>query len=321
MAETMELIKQEEARYFAEVMERIRTQIARETAAYDDAEKELRTYLYSSWEDGTHMGASIDRLIEAVQIGKFARTQELLADKRLNRIRNLQHLADSAYFARVDFTEEGEDETERIYIGRHTLYDEKDRTPMIYDWRAPISSIFYRFERGPVRFDAPAGEVRGVVSLKRQYEIRKGELLYFFDADVQISDDFLRRMLSENTSSRMKTIVETIQKEQDVVIRDSASDLLIVQGVAGSGKTSIALHRVAYLMYEGLQNRLNASDIVILSPNTLFESYISGVLPELGEQNITTLEFEEIAKKICGTRIGTVGTRNDYLEAMKTGAK
>ena len=306
----------EEKEYFESVMHHIDTQLAHEVEAYDNAEQELRTYLYSSWEDGTHMGASIDRLIEAVQIGRFARTQELLADKRMDKIRGLRRLLDSAYFARVDFTEDCEDELEKIYIGRHALYDEKDRTPLVYDWRAPISSIFYRFEKGPVSYDAPMGKVCGEVSLKRQYEIKKGNLEYFFDADVQISDEFLRKMLSKNTSSRMKTIVETIQKEQDVVIRDSNTDLLIVQGVAGSGKTSIALHRVAYLMYEGLQNRLNASDIVIISPNTLFESYISSVLPELGEQNITTLEFETIAQRITKGLVNEVGSRHAYLEGM-----
>ena len=121
MAEALELVREEEAQYFARVMERIRTQIVQETAAYDDAEKELRTYLYSSWEDGTHMGASIDRLIEAVQIGKFARTQELLADKRLTRIRNLQHLADSAYFARVDFVPDKTGRKQTVYLGLKTL--------------------------------------------------------------------------------------------------------------------------------------------------------------------------------------------------------
>ena len=306
----------QERQYFARVMQRIAAYLQQEVQAYDNAQQELRTYLYSSWEDGTHMGASIDRLIEAVQIGRFARTQELLADKRMDRIRALRALADSAYFARVDFTEEGDTKAEQIYIGRHALYDEGDRTPLVYDWRAPISSIFYRFEKGPVFYEAPMGTVRGNVSLKRQYEIRNGKLEYFFDADVQISDEFLRRMLSKNASSRMKTIVETIQKEQDVVIRDADSELLIVQGVAGSGKTSIALHRVAYLMYEGLQNRLQASDIVILSPNTLFESYISGVLPELGEHNSMTLEFEQIARRITQGYCGGIHTRNEDLEAM-----
>ena len=318
MAESGEklAIRQQEQRYFDDVMTHIRTQLETEVAAYDDAQAELQKYLYSSWEDGSHMGASIDRLIEAVQIGKFARTQELLADKRMDRIRALRALCDSAYFARVDFRAEGEKNPEKIYIGRHALYDERDRTPLVYDWRAPVSSIFYRYEKGAVEYDAPAGKVRGDVSLKRQYEIKDGALQYFFDADVQISDEFLRRMLSQNASSRMKTIVETIQKEQDVIIRDSDSDLLIVQGVAGSGKTSIALHRVAYLMYEGLQNRLSASDIVILSPNTLFESYISNVLPELGEQNIETLEFEQLAARILGRNAAKIRTRNEDLEEL-----
>ena len=304
----------QEQQYFDMVMAEIERQLREQVAAYEHAEQELQVYLNSSWEDGTHMGASIDRLIEAVQIGKFARTQELLADKRMERIRALRKLSDSAYFARVDFSENEEPE-EKIYIGRHSLYD-ADRSLLVYDWRAPISSIFYRFEKGPVSYEAPQGQVRGEVSLKRQYEIRKGVLKYFFDADVEISDEFLRRMLSQNTSAHMKTIVETIQKEQDVIIRDSSNDLLIVQGGAGSGKTSIALHRIAYLMYEGLQKHLNASDILIISPNTVFESYISTVLPELGEQNIQTLEFERIAAEVIGEPGLQIQSKNDYLETL-----
>ena len=146
------------------------------------------------------------------------------------------------------------------------------------------ASVFYRFMTEEAFYDAPAGRITGRVELKRQYEIRDSRLLYFFDTDRSINDEILKQLLSKNTSPKMKTIVETIQKEQDIVIRNLESDLLMIQGVAGSGKTSIALHRAAYLMYQGLQSRLAANNILILSPNSTFEQYISEVLPELGEE-------------------------------------
>ena len=186
----------------------------------------------------------------------------------------------------------------------------------VYDWRSPIASVFYRFVMGQAFYDAPSGRISGEVNLKRQYEISKGALEFFFEADVQIVDEFLRKILSQNTSSKMKTIVETIQKDQDIVIRDMENDLMMVQGVAGSGKTSIALHRAAYLMYQGLSNKLSANNIIIISPNSLFEQYISNVLPELGESNIVSLVFEEIVTTIL--QIQRIQSRNQFLENLIT---
>ena len=186
----------------------------------------------------------------------------------------------------------------------------------IYDWRSPIASVFYRFLTGPVFYDAPSGRINGEVNLKRQFEISCGKLEYFFDADVQIVDEFLRQLLSKNTSSKMKTIIETIQKEQDIVIRDMENDLMMVQGVAGSGKTSIALHRAAYLMYQDLQVKLSANNIIIISPNSLFEQYISDVLPELGESNVVSMVFEEIITKLFPNV--HLQSRNQFLENLIT---
>ena len=231
-----------------------------------------------------------------------------------NRIVRLQNVLKSPYFARIDFIYEGEEEAELIYIGRTSLQDQKSHQMYIYDWRSPVASIFYRFVTGPACYDAPAGRIEGLLSFKRQYEIRNGVMEYYFDADVQIVDEFLRKLLSQNTSSRMKAIVETIQKEQDVVIRDMENDLMIVQGVAGSGKTSIALHRAAYLMYQGLSQRLLSHNILIVSPNLLFEQYISRVLPDLGEENVVSVVFEEIAAKML--RCKKVQARDQYLERL-----
>lgn len=236
-----------------------------------------------------------------------------------NKISVLETLIQSPYFARIDFKFEDEDQFEPIYIGRSSLKEEKSREMYIYDWRSPIASVFYRFVTGPAFYDAPGGRITGEVDLKRQYEIKKGVLEYFFDADVQITDEFLRKLLSQNTSPKMKTIVETIQREQDMVIRDMENDLMMVQGVAGSGKTSIALHRAAYLMYQGLSNRLAAHNIIIISPNPLFEQYISNVLPELGESNVVSVVFEEMVSAILQRE--HIQSRNQFLENLITSKK
>lgn len=236
-----------------------------------------------------------------------------------HKITLLENIIKSPYFARFDFRFLDEDNFEKIYIGRTSLKKENSFDMEVYDWRSPIASVFYRFVLGQVYYDAPSGRIMGEVNLKRQYEIKNGELEYFFDADVNIVDEFLRKMLSKNTSTKMKTIVETIQKEQDIVIRDMENDLMMVQGVAGSGKTSIALHRAAYLMYQGLQKRLLANNILIISPNSLFEQYISNVLPELGESNVRSLVFEDIMRTIL--KHDQIQSRNLFLEHLITNSK
>ena len=234
-------------------------------------------------------------------------------DEYRKRVKMLETLIKTPYFARIDFRFE-DGETEAIYIGRRSLSDRVSREICIYDWRAPIASVFYRFMTGNAYYDAPCGRIDGELMLKRQFEIKNSKLEYFFDSDRAINDEILRQLLSQNTSPKMKAIVETIQSEQDVVIRDMENDLLMVQGVAGSGKTSIALHRAAYLMYQGTQAGLTADSILILSPNSTFEDYIAGVLPELGEENITSAVFETLLQGILKDR--TIQPHYDYLEQM-----
>ena len=236
-----------------------------------------------------------------------------------HKILLLEKMIKSPYFARIDFKFDDEDEFEKIYIGRSSLRKNSYQEMYVYDWRSPIASIFYRFMTGEAFYDAPCGRVTGELNLKRQYEIKNGKLEYFFDSDVQIVDEFLRQLLSQNTTAKMKAIVETIQHEQDVVIRDMENDLLMVQGVAGSGKTSIALHRAAYLMYQGLQTKLSANNIMIISPNSIFEQYISNVLPELGEDNVISSVFEDILSALLNGR--KIQSRNDFLENLIVNSK
>ncbi len=282
-------------------------------AEIDEAKREVRentthgiTNLYSS-ED-------FEALVELNQCVNPVTDKIVDYEEEQRKIALLENMIRSPYFARIDFKFEGEEECEEIYIGRSSLRKNSYQEMYVYDWRSPIASIFYRFMKGEAFYDAPCGRITGELNLKRQYEIRNGKLEYFFDTDVQIVDEFLRQLLSQNTTAQMKAIVETIQQEQDVVIRDMENDLLMVQGVAGSGKTSIALHRAAYLMYQGLQTKLSANNIMIISPNSIFEQYISSVLPELGEDNVVSVVFEDILSRILKDR--KMQTKNAFLESI-----
>ncbi len=279
------------------------------------AKKELR-------EETSHQIANLwgSEAFEALaELNQFVNpVEEKIADYEAeeNKIMMLEQLIKSPYFARIDFKYEDEEQYEKIYIGRSSLKKDNLYELVVHDWRSPIASVFYRFVTGQVYYDAPVGRIRGEVNLKRQYEIKNSELEYFFDADIQIVDEFLRKLLSQNTSAKMKTIVETIQREQDIVIRDMENDLMMVQGVAGSGKTSIALHRAAYLMYQGLQTKLSSNSITIISPNEIFEQYISNVLPELGESNVISVVFDDLLTDILQNN--RIQTKNQFLERLIT---
>jgi DNA helicase-2/ATP-dependent DNA helicase PcrA len=272
------------------------------------------------WEDTSRSVSGLwnmDNFHELVESSQYANpVSERVSDyeRGVAKILALKRLLYSPYFARIDFQFEGEEAFENIYIGRSSLQDGLTREMVVYDWRSPIASVFYRFGPGKAFYESPGGKVTGEVHLKRQYEIKDGKLQYFFDADIQIIDEFLRELLSRNASPKMKTIVETIQKDQDMVIRDLEMDLLMVQGAAGSGKTSVALHRAAYLMYQGLTAKLASNEIVIISPNTLFEQYIANVLPELGEKNVHSFVLEEIFGKVL--QADSIQSRNQYWESL-----
>lgn len=213
--------------------------------------------------------------------------------------RGLEKLRESPYFARIDFKDS---ETEiPVYIGIRGFRDETRQT-LIYDWRAPISSMFYDYEVGPASFKAPVGVIEGVIILKRQYKITHGHMEYMIETNVNIDDEILQKELSGNSDEKMKNIVATIQKEQNDIIRNEEANVLIIQGAAGSGKTSIALHRIAFMLYR-FKNTIKSSDMLILSPNKVFGNYISNVLPELGEDNIQELGFEEIVREVLGSKV------------------
>ncbi|MFL0247713.1 RNA polymerase recycling motor HelD [Candidatus Clostridium stratigraminis] len=209
-----------------------------------------------------------------------------------------ERIVQSPYFGRINFHEEGDEKAEKYYIGISNLVND-NLDFLVYDWRAPASSMFYDYEIGKASYKCPEGIIDGELVLKRQYKINKGEIKYMFDSNLKIDDEILQEILGKSTDSKMKAIVTTIQREQNKVIRNEEYNNLIVQGPAGSGKTSIALHRIAYLLYKH-REEITAENIVIFSPNEIFNDYISNVLPQLGEDNIYQTTFKEYMHKSLG---------------------
>ena len=158
-------------------------------------------------------------------------------------------MLDSPFFGRVDFIYEGEEEAEPFYIGIGNFAQRTGATPLIYDWRAPVSSLFYDYDSGSASYEAPAGVLTGEIASKWQYKIKKGKMVYAFESDTKIDDEILKQELGSNGDVQLKNIVRTIQKEQNEIIRNVKDKVLVIQGAAGSGKTSVALHRIAYLLY------------------------------------------------------------------------
>ena len=217
------------------------------------------------------------------------------------RLRNLTEAARKPYFARVDFREDNQEQPQSYYIGKMVLIRESDMRPVIIDWRAPVASLYYEERLGEAHYLAPRGDVRGTMSLKRQYTIEKAELRDLFDIDITTNDTFLQSYLGANADTRLKDIVSTIQAEQNRIIRADMWTPLIVQGAAGSGKTTIALHRIAYLVYTH-EKTFKPEAFMIIAPNTLFLNYISEILPELGVDRVRQTTFEDFAMDLIGKR-------------------
>jgi len=267
------------------------------------------------WENSSHSSLDFDKLIETNQYLSEVNNQTTAYENVLALSKKYQQMLDSPYFGRFDFVEDGFDNPEKIYMGIHNLTDPNTHIILVHDWRAPICSIFYQFEPGNAWYMCPNGKISGKVILKRQYKIKNSKLEYFFDCSVPINDSILQQALSQNTSPKMRTIVETIQKEQDTIIRNTDSHLVIVQGVAGSGKTSVALHRTAFLVYKELESAIKHKDILIISPNRIFSNYISNVLPDLGEKNVEQIIFDEFAASALEQKFH-IHKRNEMIESL-----
>ena len=242
--------------------------------------------------------------------GQVALNEQLHA-KKISRIRTLEKQLSNPYFSRLDFREDGE-EAESFYIGLSTVEDEDNFDIFVFDWRSPVANMFYDFEVGPAYYDAPVRRVEGHIDFTRQYNIKNGEIVFMHNSNESLCDEALTSMLSGNATDKMKNIVASIQKEQNDIIRSDDSKILFIQGAAGSGKTSIALHRSAYLLYKHRKN-LSADNILIFSPNEVFAEYISDVLPELGESNIRQTTFEIYSKRFLPSNY-LYENKNDHLD-------
>ena len=262
----------------------IRNEISLLSTDLYDKETKLKEFQKMMWDNKAELDpAEMKTLRTSNDLEVFFLEQKAKKFKKLYSIQN------KPYFARIDF--ETETHKDKIYIGITNV--SKDNTYFVYDWRSPICSMFYDFGVGETFYTAPEGVISGNITLKRQYQIKDGKLENVFDTTINIDDEVLQNVLKENSSKYMKNIVNTIQQEQNLVIRDDKTDNLIVQGIAGSGKTSVALHRIAYLLYK--IDNLNSNNVLIFSLNNIFQDYIGNVLPELGEDNTLITTFHDFA--------------------------
>ena len=275
------------------INEKLKHKIQEVNHALSEGQKEIESMHTYYWDNYTEM--------DQYGYENFDNQQALFQQVNANQEQfayrqRLEKMIDSPFFGRVDFCYEGEEEPEQFYIGIGNFSEKTGHVPLIYDWRAPVSGLFYDYDKGSASYTAPAGILHGEITSKWQYKIRRGKMIYEFESDVKIDDDILKAELGSNGDVQLKNIVRTIQKEQNAIIRNTKDKIMVIQGAAGSGKTSVALHRIAYLLYHDREH-LKSSNILVLSPNSVFSDYISHILPELGEENIQEMSFDLYAYK------------------------
>lgn len=265
------------------------------------------------WEDVGSVSVTngLDQIVDFMEFINTMKIQKRRHEFTRKLKEKYEKMLLSPYFARIDFTEEGKELPDKYYIGISNLIND-DFDFLVYDWRAPISSMFYDYEVGKAGYTCPEGVINGDLTLKRQYKVNDGKLDYMFDSNLKIDDEILQDILAKSSDSKMKAIVTTIQREQNKIIRNELYKNLIVQGPAGSGKTSVALHRIAYLLYKH-REKIGPQNILIFSPNNIFNDYISDVLPQLGEDNMCQTTFKEYMHKALGNEI----IKEEYCEMME----
>jgi DNA helicase II / ATP-dependent DNA helicase PcrA len=297
-------LREEEEKRLREVLEQVSRRMRKELSLLGERREDVVGIRQEFWDDVRLNFSDSSEVSETWR--SIMQQAELLAERERSHrvaseaVERLTKQFDSPYFARIDFQEKGR-ENEVIYIGRASLVGEDGETFYVYDWRAPVSSLFYDHEPGPASYRTPDGENDGDLMLKRQFVIRGGQMKHVFDTSETVGDEILQAVLSEGSDTAMKSIVATIQKEQNQIIRDEKHRLLVVQGAAGSGKTSAALQRIAYLLYRYRQT-LSPDQIILFSPNPVFKGYVSRVLPDLGEANMRQMTFREIIEARLGHR-------------------
>ncbi len=300
-----ELVFSQESAHLEEIRQMIALELIEAERSVEQMDEEYReAQLYMAEHHGEGDAKEMFQSEMALkQIDSWGSSAVAFRDK-------LKKAQGSPYFARIDFCPQGERKASPYYIGLYAVHHKKQL--MIIDWRAPLASMFYDFELGHAFYDAPKARIEGELVLKRQFKITDGKLEYAFDSSQNIQDDILQKELAHTSDEKMKSIISTIQKEQNQIIRNEKAHTMIIQGVAGSGKTSIALHRVAFLLYR-FRNTIKAQNVTIISPNKVFGDYISGVLPELGEEPIFEASLEDLALVQLEEGVDFIGER-DTLE-------
>ena len=274
-----------ERNYLNKTVSLIRNKISKLGQELFDDDSKVLEFKKLIWDTHTEMDPNEMRSMMAE-----SDLQVSIMQSKGNYLQRLFRIQNKPYFGSIRFKEEGSEEEDNIYIGITHVEDKLDY--YVHDWRSPICSMFYDYETGPASYKAPSGIIKGNIIKKRQYIIEDAELKHIFDNDLNISDSLLQEVLAEESSDKMKNIVNTIQEEQNKVIRNTEDKNLIVEGIAGSGKTSVALHRIAFLLYR-IPN-LTSSNVVVFTPNKVFSEYISNVLPELGEDNTYDMTFYDL---------------------------
>lgn len=314
--------REKESQRVSVVRSNIQRRIIELRQTVDDRRSEATAIGRSFWDDISVNADNDDDLIETA--ASMAQQEHVLQGQERSyrlaqdALRKLERVVDAPYFSRIDFQEKGEQEREKIYIGLTSFIDSKTDEILIYDWRAPIASLFYDYPPGPATYRTPEMDVSGELWLKRQYIIKAGELQDVFDTGISIGDEMLQKMLSRSADEKMSSIVTTIQREQNQIIRDDQHKVLVVQGAAGSGKTSVALQRIAYLLYK-YRTTLSADNMILFSPNSLFSDYVSRVLPELGEATMQQTTFQDyLTHKLTDTGL-KLEDPYDQLEYILTG--
>ena len=274
-----------ERNYLNKTVSLIRKKISKLGQELFDDDSKVLEFKKLIWDTHTEMDPNEMRSMMAE-----SDLQVSIMQSKGNYLQRLFRIQNKPYFGSIRFKEDGNEEEDNIYIGITHVEDKLDY--YVHDWRSPICSMFYDYETGPASYKAPSGIIKGNITKKRQYIIEDAELKHIFDNDLNISDSLLQEVLAEESSDKMKNIVNTIQEEQNKVIRNTEDKNLIVEGIAGSGKTSVALHRIAFLLYR-IPN-LTSSNVVVFTPNKVFSEYISNVLPELGEDNTYDMTFYDL---------------------------
>src|SRR3989337_2053805 len=284
--------EQEEREYLEEIKEKLLIAIRRVDETVKQFSEELRQNKEYIYEHQSGMDEA-----DMVAAGQSINRMVFSGESAVARKKKLLKLGESPYFGRIDFVPTENAGRSPVYIGIYSFSHETQKTNLIYDWRAPISSMFYDVELGQAWYTTPSGKIDGELVLKRQYKIKEGKMEFMIENSVNIHDDILQKELSKSSDDKMRNIVATIQRDQNAVIRNETARVMIIQGVAGSGKTSIALHRIAFLLYR-FRETIAAKHILIISPNKVFADYISNVLPELGEENIPEMGMDELAMEV-----------------------